>query len=343
MKKLFYLLMLAMVALPVGCRKKNHDDSEDTGNKVVDLGAQMDDRVFKAYCLEHFDSDGDGKILKAEAEEVTEIEVPSMKISSLKGIEAFVNLEKLNCSDNLLTKLDLSKNTKLSSLDCRENLIDVIYLSEGQTIQDLQKTPFLHTPPILLKVNGNEAYADERWKPLKFEATFYGEDIPEKVTWESDAPSFQPVTTDVQGRTASLSYDRIVDVGDLESEVMYRMYAKASDGTRSNYVRFGVWGKHPQIYFEKPRQHIDTLLDAKVIFSVSFYPGDQTGTPSIKTQGEGCNRSFNNGFLVDDDESIRWNKVGEKKVIVYFENNGVRTQDTLYVNVTEGLPEIKYL
>lgn len=36
-------------------------------------------------------------------------------------------------------------------------------------------------------------------------------------------------------------------------------------------------------------------------------------------------------------------KVGEKKVIVYFENNGVRTQDTLYVNVTEGLPEIKYL
>jgi len=73
MKKLFYLLMLAMVALPVGCRKKNHDDNEDTGNKVVDLGAQMDDRVFKAYCLKHFDSDGDGKILKAEAEEVTEI------------------------------------------------------------------------------------------------------------------------------------------------------------------------------------------------------------------------------------------------------------------------------
>ena len=32
-----------------------------------------------------------------------------------------------------------------------------------------------------------------------------------------------------------------------------------------------------------------------------------------------------------------------KRVIVYFEKNGNYTKDTLYVNVVEGLPEIRHM
>ena len=49
--------------------------------------------------------------------------------------------------------------------------------------------------------------------------------------------------------------------------------------------------------------------------------------------GEGCNRSFNSGVKIQEDESIHWNKPGLKQVIVYYEKNGKRTRDTLFVNV----------
>ncbi|MBR6366689.1 MAG: leucine-rich repeat domain-containing protein, partial [Lachnospiraceae bacterium] len=58
-------------------------------------------------------------------------------IRSLKGIEFFENLEKLDCSHNELTELDVSKNKNLTTLYCDANLLteldlhanrDLIYL-----------------------------------------------------------------------------------------------------------------------------------------------------------------------------------------------------------------------
>ena len=312
--------------------------------------AQIDDPTFKGYCLEHFDTDGNGGIDMAEAAEVTEIAVPSMGIKSLNGIGFFENLGKLDCSSNQLKSLDVSKNLKLAWLDCRDNKIEVIYMKDGQSISELYKTNFIPELPLLLTVhdqfsdNDQEASVHEPHKPFRFQAKFTGEDIPESVTWESNAPGFQPVTSQVQGTTAELNFEKGSDIGDLESGKLYKMFAKAPDGTRSNYVRFGIFGKDPIIYFEKPRQKISALVDEKVTFSLLFYPGEgESGTPSIKTYGEGCNRSFSSGVKIQEDEVIRWNKTGEKKLVVYFEKNGKRTSDTLFVNVVEGLPEIKIL
>ena len=309
-----------------------------------DFCRQMDDPVFKAYCLEHFDTDGDGKILRAEAEEVSEIAVPSMEITSLNGIGAFVNLLRLDCSGNRLTSLDLRNNQKLTFLDCRDNLIDVIYINESQDIPELYKTPFLHDPPLLLTVNGLAAKMVENKRPISFEAKFTGENIPESLTWESNLPSFQPVTSVVQGSTVSLSFAKALEIGEMQSSKLYRMYATASDGTRSNFVRFGIFGKDPIIYFEKPRNPFTALVDETVVFSVFFYPGEgENGTPSIHTSGEGCNRSFASGVKIEEDEPVSWNRTGLKRVVVYFEKNGKWTKDTLYVNVVEGLPEIRHV
>ncbi len=122
------------------------------------------------------------------------------------------------------------------------------------------------------------------------------------------------------------------------------MFAKASDGTRSNFVRFGIFGKDPIIYFEKPRNPFTALVDETVVFSVFFYPGEgESGTPSIHTFGEGCNRSFASGVKIEEDEPVSWNRTGLKWVVVYFEKNGKWTKDTLYVNVVEGLTEIRHV
>ena len=89
---------------------------------------QFEDGNFKAYCVENFDSDGDGEVSYAEAKVVTHIDVCNKGISSLKGIESFTNLTYLACfsnpfnsSSNQLTSLDVSQNTALTVLKCYTN------------------------------------------------------------------------------------------------------------------------------------------------------------------------------------------------------------------------------
>ena len=295
MKRLIYLTMAALMVLATSCKKE----------KVH--YASLYDPIFKAYCLEHFDTDGNGEIDLAEAAEVTEIEVPSMGIKALDGIASFENLSKLDCSSNLLKDLDVSKNLKLAWLDCRDNKIEVIYIKEGQTITEFYKTNFVPELPLFLTVYNS-----------------YSKNNQEASVQESS--------------------EKGSDIGDLESGKLYKMFAKAPDGTRSNYVRFGIFGKDPIIYFEKPRREFTALVDETVIFSVFFYPGEgESGTPSIKTIGEGVNRSFNSGVKIQEDEAIKWSQTGKKAIVVYFEIHGKRTRDSLYVNVVEGLPEIKIL
>ena len=89
------------------------------------------DANFRAYCLENFDTDGDGKISYTEAANVTRIFVSSMDIESLRGIEEFVNLDTLVCNRNNLYKLDISRNTALKELDCSENHLSTLDVSKN--------------------------------------------------------------------------------------------------------------------------------------------------------------------------------------------------------------------
>ncbi len=69
---------------------------------------------------ENFDADGNGLLSLAEREAVTEIDVEREQIHddsdpgicSLKGVEYFSKLEKLNCHNNSLTSLNVRRNTE---------------------------------------------------------------------------------------------------------------------------------------------------------------------------------------------------------------------------------------
>ena len=78
------------------------------------------DANFRNYLLAQ-DYGKDGVLTEEEIENLKSLDVKEMSIADLTGIEHFTALERLICSGNLLTALDVSKNTKLQTLDCDGN------------------------------------------------------------------------------------------------------------------------------------------------------------------------------------------------------------------------------
>ena len=80
---------------------------------------EIPDKNFERALIDYgIDSDKklNGKILKKDAQKVTFLYLSNKKIKCLKGIEAFTSLVYLDCEQNQLTNLDLSKNIALNTL-----------------------------------------------------------------------------------------------------------------------------------------------------------------------------------------------------------------------------------
>ena len=72
---------------------------------------------------------GDDYVLTSRINSVTILNVPGENISDLTGIEDFLALTELDCSNNNLTSLDLSGNTALTILNCYLNDISSLNLT----------------------------------------------------------------------------------------------------------------------------------------------------------------------------------------------------------------------
>ena len=94
------------------------------------------DEGFREY-VAGFDTDGDGILSGAEIDKINEISCAYKGISSLKGIEHFVTLWKLNCAGNDLTELDLSRNLRLMSLNCSNNHLKELDISHHIYLEEL--------------------------------------------------------------------------------------------------------------------------------------------------------------------------------------------------------------
>lgn len=97
----------------------------------------FDDTLFKSYCIENFDTNGDGEISISEASVVESISFAGLGVESLVGIEYFINLTDLTCPSNNLTSLDISNNTALAILNCRDNQIKEIDISKNTALKEL--------------------------------------------------------------------------------------------------------------------------------------------------------------------------------------------------------------
>ncbi|MGW8314949.1 MAG: T9SS type A sorting domain-containing protein [Bacteroidales bacterium] len=132
------------------------------GNHIVTLASNMDETgdwrpVTKSvlhYSLPQFvyipdaaflhalinegvDMNGDSLISPAEAEAVISLDVTGSNsgspgdIKDLSGIEAFINLDSLDCGWNKLTSLDVSNNTSLTALFCNGNELSGLDVSDN--------------------------------------------------------------------------------------------------------------------------------------------------------------------------------------------------------------------
>lgn len=84
------------------------------------------DEKFRSWLLDRRNINGagaDGRLTQEEIAAVSRMDVSGLGIFSLEGIEVFTQLEELNCSDNRLTELDVSQNTRLKRLYCSYNQI----------------------------------------------------------------------------------------------------------------------------------------------------------------------------------------------------------------------------
>ena len=88
------------------------------------------DETFRTWVQEQ-DKDGDGNLSLAECRIVTSCNIASKGIRSIEGIEYFYALEDLDCSNNEIENVDISKNVSLVSLDVSNNEIEKIDISKN--------------------------------------------------------------------------------------------------------------------------------------------------------------------------------------------------------------------
>ena len=117
------------------------------GSKYVDYAGifavyinntNFPDATFRNYVGEaNIDLNSNGYLTENEIDAVTEISVPMMNITSLKGIEYFTALTTLDCNSNKLTALDVTKNTALENLICVGNQLSALNVANCTTLYTL--------------------------------------------------------------------------------------------------------------------------------------------------------------------------------------------------------------
>ena len=128
------VLAEGIAALPAPTSGTSQPD--ETGDVPIDPAHFPDDN-FIAYVELGCDKDHDGTLSQDELNRVTELYVDHANIKDLTGIELFPNLDKLDCKYNNLTRLDVSKNTKLTKLYCESNQLTGLDLSKNTALTEL--------------------------------------------------------------------------------------------------------------------------------------------------------------------------------------------------------------
>ena len=108
----------------------------DSGDVDINNTNFPDDN-FRKYVEEKCDKDGNGVLSQGEIGAVNKINVNNKKIADLKGIEYFTALTSLNCGNNQLTSLDVSKNTALEWLWCYDNQLTSLDVSRNTALTEL--------------------------------------------------------------------------------------------------------------------------------------------------------------------------------------------------------------
>lgn len=103
----------------------------DVSSGIVIDEASFPDPTFREYVRDRAEGDW---LTQDAIDGITDIDVADRGIESLQGIEYFTALQWLNCENNRLTALDLSKNTALKHLQCNYNYLTGLDLEHNTNL-----------------------------------------------------------------------------------------------------------------------------------------------------------------------------------------------------------------
>ena len=108
--------------------------SDDT-----DITSKFTDKIFRNVVYFMIRKTSPEPILYSDVNDIKELLLNGIgPISSLNGIEYLTALTYLSCSNNLITTLDLSKNTALTYLECYNNQLATLDVSKNTALTYLQ-------------------------------------------------------------------------------------------------------------------------------------------------------------------------------------------------------------
>ena len=164
-KKLPVLLAIFAILLNLSFLSCKDDESpEDITIEVPDEGVvekaafvDIPDPNFRAYLKKTIPKafpNGGNKIdpQHSMVKGLTILDVKDKRIKSLSGIQYFISLEELYCSNNVLDTLDLTGNTALTRLDCSESKLRKLILAHNTVSVNIQHNQLKH-----LDVSQNKA------------------------------------------------------------------------------------------------------------------------------------------------------------------------------------------
>jgi Leucine-rich repeat (LRR) protein len=107
------------------------------GSALAQYTSIPDEKFEKILIAAGLDNQVDGKVLTSAISTVAYLGVSNSKIEDLSGIEDFKGLKTLDCSDNKLTVLDISKNKNLKHLVCSNNELTGLDITKNTALKFL--------------------------------------------------------------------------------------------------------------------------------------------------------------------------------------------------------------
>ena len=139
MRKLRVTITVLLSALMVlaSVPTDSYADGKTGEEGCVINATNFPDENFMNYVSSTFDADSNGILSEEEIRDVTIISVGEMNISTLEGIEHFVNVKEIFCYKNKLTSIDARANTALEKLHCYNNELRQLNISANAHLKYL--------------------------------------------------------------------------------------------------------------------------------------------------------------------------------------------------------------
>lgn len=193
----------------------NHGVSSEQASQLYqdatyDCNVNIPDANFKNALLTHgpsIDINYNGVIQCSEATAFTgTIIVDSKNISDITGIEAFTNINTLSVTNNQITSIDVSANTKLTGLYAYQNNLSSLNLANGNNT-NMTSLFVINNPNLKCIQVDNAAYSNANWIGNSFQKpadAIYSENC-------TTQPACTVLIPDVKFKTALLNHTPVID------------------------------------------------------------------------------------------------------------------------------------